>query len=157
MLDSYSIAELEALVADSQRVNFYSALSAEVSAGQLTFPEAVLLECRTLGAGESATVWLVSVSGSRMHASFPGATPMQVLAKVPDLLADDDSGEQAHVAVACLAAAKNDAELEPVVVTEDPGFGGDRITLAEACDVLAIPCIDVRSYVDTLGLSGCLT
>lgn len=81
---------------------------------------------------------------------------MTLLAKVPDLLIEDDPGEQSQIAVACLAAAKAEAGLAPTVVSEDAGFGGDRITLGEACATLAIPCSDLRSYLDGLGLAPCL-
>ena len=155
VLDAYAVLELEVELPSRQpRLDAFTALSKLVTDGELVFPDAVLKECKTFAHGEVATVWLLGVAGSRKSSSFPGSMPMEVLGICPGLLAPEWPGEQSQIDVACLAKMHSQAGCEVVVVTEDPGIGGDRITLGEACDMLGLTRCGVKKMLAELGLPG---
>lgn len=153
MLDSYAVLELGVVIQDGPaKGRAFAALDAEVKAGSLVFPDDVLAECRELGEGETPVIWAGAISGSRIGHTFPGATPMAVLAQCPDLMDPEDQSRCAHVSTACLAWHIINTGGEAQVVSEDGGFGGDRVTLAEACGVLGLPCCGVVEMLTHLGL-----
>ena len=156
ILDAYAVLELENLLLPGQsRAQAFQVLTQAVVAGDLVFPEAVLRDCRAFCRDEQSTVWLIAVAGSRQGHTFPGSMPMEILGKVPDLLAQDDTGDQSQVDVACLAHHLASSGYAITVVTEDAGLGGDRMTLGEACDDLDLDWCDLRSFLSGLGLERC--
>lgn len=159
VIDSYAVMALGEILTDGEtRQRVLDELSECVQAGRLTFPDAVLSECRQYARGEPVTIWIVAVAGSRPRhlSTFPGSKPMEVLGKIPGLHAAEDAGMQTHIEVACLAAARVADGMAITVITEDMGLGGVRLTLAEACGELAIPTCGLTDYLDALGLADVL-
>ena len=153
VLDTYAVLELEfTLPAEQPRLDAFYALSKLVADGKLVFPDAVLRDCQIFARGEVGAVWLIGVAHSRQFSSFPGWMPMEVLKICPNLCAKEWPDDQSHIDVACLARAHSGAGLEVIVVTEDPGIGGDRITLGEACDILGLQRCGVKKMLIELGL-----
>lgn len=153
VIDAYAILELEQHVPQGVgRFETFEALTSLVCDGELVFPEGVLAECKQFARGEVATIWLVGVAGSRKRSSYPGNMPMEVLEVCEGLLAQEYPGPQSQVEVACLARARSKEGVSVIVVTEDPGLGGDRITLGEACEALGILHCGVRKMLADLGL-----
>lgn len=155
IIDAYAVLELETLVpAGRKRIVAFDRLTKLVEESILAFPDTVLADCKHYGEGDVGTVWLLGAASlrKRAFATFPGSTPMEVLELCPELCASEMIGDQSHIDVACLAHHISKVVSDVVVVTEDPGIGGVRLTLAEACDVLGIEHCGVQKMLYSLGL-----
>jgi hypothetical protein len=152
IFDFYAIETLSSVLQTPSPAT-YAKLTAWVAAGELTFPDDVVNECKALGgADDAAASWAVGVAGTRVHKSFPGNQPQVVLGSCPELHDVSDSGIQSHIGVASLASHLMACDHAVEVVSEDKALGVDRMSLAAACCALGIPVTGLQSYCTAHGI-----
>lgn len=152
VLDTETVIRIPTLIKTARLNECLDALTDHVSEGIVSFPDQVLTECKRIAAGETITMWLKAVAGSRQHHRVPYSETMKVLASCPNLLDVDNSDEPSSLAVAAMAKKLHDTGTDFAVVTEDDHPQPTRMCLAHACDELGFPRMDTMALMDTLRL-----
>lgn len=82
---------------------------------------------------------------------------MDVADLCPEIVGVEDTSAQSHVAALCQAwYLSSHLGRTVVVVSNDAGVGGGRISMAEACRKLGLQCNEISDLLVAQGASGCL-
>lgn len=156
VIDTDALLFISGLVPPSKVNLFLEELVPMVESGELCFPDLVMSELRHLAQGESISLWIRSVAGSRQCKSVPYSYTIQVLASAAELL--DDSAEEDTSPVAVAAMALHLSQTDTVqVVTEDRRALPTRSSLSEACKTLALDDITALEFIRRVGLESYLS
>ncbi|MFD5326108.1 DUF4411 family protein [Streptomyces sp. NPDC127092] len=157
VIDAHALMTLPALCSSEERIYpFFDRLTDQMSAGNLTFPNQVLQDCKKFTEGEFLYTWIKAASAHRKHYRVDNGWQEEVLGACEDLADFDDDCEQTQVIVASLALMICETGRECVVVTEDRLELPNRRCLSDACITLGLESMGATEMLEAMGMSDFL-
>jgi hypothetical protein len=147
-------AAINRVARDSSNYNYaFAHLTDLVNASELTFCDQVVAELERTAEGDPGLLWADTVKALRSHSTAPYTTQRWVLANVDDVVDPDDRYDAAPYVVAQAKALRDTGNDQLAVVTEDLADKPTRRALADICDELEIPWVEVPDMMAASGFT----
>ncbi|MFC8532931.1 DUF4411 family protein [Streptomyces sp. NPDC057249] len=153
VIDTHALLTLPTLCTSEDRVySFFDLLTEEISAGNLTFPNLAMQDCKKFAEGEFIYTWVKAASAHRKQYRVDNGWQEDVLGTCEELADFDDECEQTPVLVASLALMVSDTGRSTVVVTEDNRELPNRMCLGDACQALGLASMSTADMIHAMGM-----